>query len=297
MSHLLSGSAQVFLAAALWGTFGVSVRLLDGLAPTDALSVGFFRLAFSAPALGLAGVAALGRQVWRVERRDLPLMALVGAMMALYQVCYVSAVQQAGVTLAVLVTLCSAPAIVAVLAGVFLKERLTLAVGGALAAALVGTALLVNPQGGPVEASRALLGAAFALGAATAYAVVTLLGRAFAARYHPLQPLVIGFPFGAALLLAFALPNGLALGYPPLGWGILVWLGLGPTALAYVLFFNGMKRTPATAASVIALAEPLTATTLAAALFGERLGATGGLGAALLVAGVLALLVKPPRSA
>lgn len=296
MSTVLGGPAQVFVAAALWGTFGVSVRLLDGLAPTNALSIGFFRLAFSAPALGLAGALALGRDAWRVERRDLPLMALVGAMMALYQVCYVSAVQHAGVTIAVLVTLCTAPAIVAVLSGVFLKERLTPVVGGALVAALVGTALLVNPQGGAVEPGRALVGAAFALGSATAYAVVTLLGRAFAARYHPLQPLVVGFPLGALMLLAFALPSGLALSYPLPAWGILLWLGLGPTALAYVLFFNGMKRTPATAASVIALAEPLTATTLAAVLFGERLGATGGIGAALLVAGVLALLVKPPQS-
>ena len=54
---------------------------------------------------------------------------------------------------------------------------------------------------------------------------------------------------------------------------------------------NSLTRT---VAGVTTLLEPLTATVLAVALFGERLGVVGGLGALLLVA-ALGLLVTDRR--
>ena len=65
------------------------------------------------------------------------------------------------------------------------------------------------------------------------------------------------------------------------------------TALAYVLFTVGLRRVPATAAGIVTLLEPLTATTLGVAVFGESLGALGVLGAALLL-GALGLLAAAP---
>jgi drug/metabolite transporter (DMT)-like permease len=46
---------------------------------------------------------------------------------------------------------------------------------------------------------------------------------------------------------------------------------LGATSLAYLVYFRGMRDISATAASVLALVEPLTAAALAVALFGENL--------------------------
>lgn len=74
-------------------------------------------------------------------------------------------------------------------------------------------------------------------------------------------------------------------------WVLLVYLGLIPTALAYVLFFGGLRYTTATTASIATLLEPLTSTALAWLLFGERLGPLGLLGAVLLL-GAIALLYK-----
>jgi DME family drug/metabolite transporter len=70
----------------------------------------------------------------------------------------------------------------------------------------------------------------------------------------------------------------------------LLYLGLVPTALAYWLFLNGLRHTPATTASILTLAEPLTSTVLAALLFGERLAPLGLLGAALLLAAMGVLI-------
>ncbi len=69
-----------------------------------------------------------------------------------------------------------------------------------------------------------------------------------------------------------------------------------PTALAYALFLRGMHTTSATAASTITLLEPLTATLLAVALFHERLGPLGVVGAALLL-GAVVILARKERGA
>jgi len=284
------GLIMIAVAAVLWGTVGIATRALYDLSDTNPLSVGFLRLALSLPALGLACWYVQGRAMFRVGGRDLILMVLTGAMLALYQVCYFASIARVGVTVAVLVTLCIAPVLVALLAAIFLRERLTGRVLLSLAGALAGTVLLVGiHREGGAEQWRTIEGVLLALGSALGYAVVALCSRSLAGRYHPLQSTTIGFAVGALVLLPWALATGLVLSYPIAGWALLIHLGLVPTALGYWLFFSAMRTTPATVASIATLLEPLTSTILAALLFGEQLSSTGLVGAALLL-GAMALL-------
>jgi DME family drug/metabolite transporter len=283
------GLALVILSGVMWGTVGIGTQLLYLIADTNPISIGFFRLAFAVPALLVACGVLVGRRMFSIQRRDLGLMLLIGAMLALYQVCYMSAVQRAGVSVAVLVTLCTAPVLVALLSVIFLRERMTGPILLALVCAIAGTLLLIDFQSTTQPESDTVAGVLLALGSALGYAVFTLCGRRLASRYHPLQSLTVGFGVGAVLLLLIALPNGLALHYSLQGWGTLLYLGLVPTALAYVIFLNGMKHTPATVASIATLVEPLTSTVLAMVLFGERLAPAGWLGALLLL-GAMGLL-------
>lgn len=284
------GILLIVIAATLWGTIGVATRALYEISATNPLSVGFFRLAFSAPALLLASWLLVGRRSLQIARRDLGLMLLIGVAMATYQVCYFAAIAQVGVTIAVLVALCTAPVMVALLAALFLGERLTWPVLLALVCALSGTALLVGrPPAGAPAGGVLLVGGALALGAGFSYATVTLCSRALAGRYHALQPITVGFTAGALFLLPFALAGGLVVEYSPLGWALLLHMGLVPTALGYVLFLRGVRLVTATVASTVTLLEPLTSTLLAWFLFGERLGPGGILGGGLLLAAIVVL--------
>jgi DME family drug/metabolite transporter len=217
-------------------------------------------------------------------------------MMALYQACYFAAIPRVGVTVATLITLCVAPVIVALLSLVLMRERPAPLVGLALLCALVGTALLVNIRFTGASRADALVGVLLALGSAAAYAILALCSRFLASRYHPLQPIAIGFTVGAALLfgLASAWPGGLIVRYPMIGWLHLLYLGLMPTALGYFAFLAGMRTTPATVATIATLVEPLTSALLAWLLFGERLGSAGWLGAALLL-GAMVMLYRDGR--
>ena len=94
---------------------------------------------------------------------------------------------------------------------------------------------------------------------------------------------------GTLALLPVLLLEGAQITYPMVSWGLLLYLGVVPTALAYFLFTIGMRTTVATVASLVTLIEPLTAAGLAWLLFDERLGPLALVGAALLLGAVFLL--------
>ncbi len=298
---MLLGLALIALAAASWGTTGATMTLLSREAAASPLLVGWSRLAIAAPVLVLAAADA-GRfgarhpslRAWP-SLADLPLCAALGLAMAAYQVCYFRAVTLVGVAPTALLAICSAPLLIAMLAALFLGDRLTPLVRLSLGVAVAGTALLVvGPRGFDEIAGRFGLGALLALGAGVSYAVYAVAAKGLLARVTPLAVSAITFAL-AALFLAPALLGEAAPGRAlAAGWPLLVYLGLGPTALAYVLFTAGLGRVPATAAGIVSLLEPLTATTLGLLVFGERLGPVGAAGAILLLA-ALALLTAARR--
>jgi DME family drug/metabolite transporter len=279
----------------LWGTAGVTSRALFQTSDTNPLSVGFFRMALATPVLALLCWRTLRGRAFHIARRDLWIMLLAGAMLALSQACYFASIVYSGVAIATLITLCGAPVLVAMLSAAFMRERITVATVSALIFALAGAVLLVGVQPDRAAYASAGMGGLFALGAAVGYSVFMICSRHLAQAYHPLQTITVGFAAGSLLLLVLAESSGFVTGYSPAAWGLLIYLGSVPSALAYSLFLAGMRTTTATLASVTALLEPLTATALAWALFGEQLTPPGILGAALLLGAIVVLNRKEDR--
>lgn len=287
-----AGMLLIVIAALMWGSIGIVVDLLYQVAATNAFSIGFLRLALSVPPLLLLSRLFAGPGFLRVAQRDFWTMLLIGASFAAYQVCYFAAIPRIGVAVAVLINICSAPLFIALLASLFLGERLNAVVVAALVGATCGTAMLVGGSPEAESPARLLVGALLALSAGFAYAVIAVAARSIAGRYHPVQPITIAFAIGAALLLPIVLSQGLILSYPPAGWLLLVYLGVVPTALGYALYLWGLRTTPATVSSVLVLLEPLVSTLLAVLLLGERLSTQSIAGAALLLASMLLLYLR-----
>lgn len=281
--------AMVVIAALTWGTIGVAVGWLYRVADTNSLSIGFLRLLLSAPVLLITARLLAGPQAFRIQPRHRWTLALIGGAFAGYQVAYFAAIPYLGVAAAVLINICSAPIFTALLARVFLGERLRpstwLAVGGAV----FGAGLLVGGAPQVQSTTNLLIGAALALTAGFSYSLVVLGARLIAANYHPVVPVALSFALGALLLLPAALTTGLVIDYPPLGWLVLIYLSIVPTALAYALYVRGMRSVRATTAATITLLEPLGSALLAILLLGERFTATGMVGAALLIASIVVI--------
>jgi len=283
------GLLLIMLAAVLWGTVGISTKTIYHLATTNPLSIGFFRLAISLPVLCSVCWARQGKKMFQVTRGDLGLMTLIGLLTALYQVCYFGAIARTGVAVATLVTLCTAPVMVAIISVAFTRKRPTRSTLVALIGALSGTSLLVLFQEQSKVSGTDAGGIVLALVSAFSYGMVTLISQRLAAHRDPFQSLAVSFSLGAAALFVVARSQGMVMTYSPLAWLLLVYLGTVPTALAYVLFFKGMRSTSATAASISTLLEPMVATLLAWFLFGERFTPVGFLGIALLGGSLLLL--------
>jgi DME family drug/metabolite transporter len=214
--------------------------------------------------------------------------------MAAYQVCYFRAVTLSGVAVTALLAICSAPLIIALLAAVLLGERLAPPVKLSLVLAVIGTALLVlGPRPLGALAGRFGEGALLALGAGLSYAVYAVAAKRVLSRAAPVSVAAITFGLAALFLAPALVTEPISGGAVARAAPLLLYLGIGPTAIAYVLFTIGLARVPATAAGIVSLLEPLTATALGVAVFGESLGAPGALGAALLVAALLVLARAP----
>ncbi|HDH03427.1 MAG TPA: EamA family transporter, partial [Actinobacteria bacterium] len=72
------------------------------------------------------------------------------------------------------------------------------------------------------------------------------------------------------------------------------WLGVMATAIAYLLLAAGLARTGVNRATTLSLGEPLTATVLGLVVLGERPPAVALLGALLIAAALVSLVVATP---
>lgn len=276
---------QILLAAVLFGTTGTAQAIGPRL---DPLAVGASRIVVGGSVL--AAVAILTGARIEATRGLIP---VAGACVAVYQLAFFAAVADTGVAVGAVVALGSAPAFTGVVARLFTGERLGGRWMAATALAFAGVALLVLGGGAGGAVSAGGVGLALLAGAGySGYAVASKRMLDGGARPEAVMGAVFGT--GAVLLLpVFAVvPAGGLL--TPGGLTLALYLGLVPTALAYLVFASGLRRVRASEAATLTLAEPLTASLLGVVALGERPGLAAAAGAALILAG-LTLLALPSR--
>lgn len=284
-------------AAFLWGTGALVVNLLIarfGLSPE---SISFWR--FVVGALFLLALFARPAHVPRL-RVQATLLLGAGACMAMYVLCWFLGIARIGAAVPTLIALCLPPVLVTLVAVVRGRERLDAGLVATLAAALVGTALVVMRHGGMAAGTPAgvvLAGVGFSVASAVLYAGFTLVSGRLS------QALGAG-PATMGLTVVAAMVMGLSALYTPLAWpneippeAWLLYLGLVTAALALLAFSWGAARLSPTALTVATLVEPLTAVLLAALLLGEALSLAQWAGAALMLASIAALGRRDARRA
>jgi drug/metabolite transporter, DME family len=279
-----TGLLYLITSGLLWGTGGLTGSLLSRVAGLPALSVAACRLS-AGGTLIVIFLTVTGRR-WPAGRTAWTRIAVIGVLAALYQSCYFTAVALTSVALATLVTIGTAPVIV------LGANRLTGRPAGRFAPvaaclALAGLGLLVGLPSGFPE-TTVLASAGMAVLAAAGFAALTLIGARPVPGLDDLTLTGFGFTLGGLVLLPLAAVFGGLSFRPGLeAIGLLIALGTGPTAVAYTLYFRGLRQAAASTAALLALLEPLTGAVLAALVLGQRLSTTGIAGAATLVAAVI----------
>ncbi|WP_349339614.1 DMT family transporter [Plantactinospora sp. B6F1] len=289
-----SGAGLWFLiiSGTLWGTGGLTGSLLGRHTGLSPVAVAGYRLAVGG-ILIVAFLALTGRRP-PPGRAAWTRIVVLGVLAALYQVCYFGAVSLTSVSLATLVTIGAAPLLVLAAEAVAGRRRVDRGTAGTCALAVAGLVLLVGLPAGGFGAVVVLLSTLLALVSAAGFAAITLVGARPVPDLDELAGTGYGFTLGGLLVVPLA-AGTVGLGFQPglAALGLLVALGVGPTAVAYLLYFRGLRTVrPGTAA----LLEPLVGAVLAALLLGDRLGPVGLVGAALLGAAVV-LAARSPAAA
>ena len=276
----------LLLSGLLWGTGGLIGTLLGRAAGLSALSVATYRL-LAGGGLIVAVLTLTGRR-WPTRRATWTRIAVNGLLSALFQSCYFAAISLTSVSLATLVTIGGTPVIVTVVE----QARGGRALGRAgvitMALALGGLGLLTGLPGGGFSETAVLASTGLALLSAAGFAAVTLIGASPVTGLDDLALNGFGFSLGGMALLPLAAVVGGGLGFRPslASAGLLAALGIGPTAVAYTLYFRGLRKASASTAALLSLIEPLAAAVLAALVLGDRLSTTGIAGAVMLLAAV-----------
>ncbi len=182
------------------------------------------------------------------------------------------------------------PAVAALLAYLFLKEHIPrrrllgigLSIGGVL---LVSGA---TPTGG---GALSLLGNVLIVGSVLAYGAYATQGKALrtADRYPATVATAASFAAGLIFLSPFLVGELLLVGAPELslrGWLLLLYLGVGASALTLFLWNFALRYVEATAAAIYINLIPVIGLLFALAL-GESVSAVQLLGGTLAIAGVL----------
>ena len=287
----MKGYFYIFAAAALWGLIGPFAKLAfqEGVGP---LEVAFWRAALGWLCFG--SQALVQRKLW-VAAADLPALGLFSLTgIFLFYGSYQLAVQQGGAALAA-VLLYTAPAWVALMAGLFFKERMTPAKWTALVLTLSGVTLVSLGSGGGIAAASGRMGSAVAFGLAAGfcYSLYFIFGKYFGGKYPAETVFFYILSMGAVCLAPwcdFAPKSWTA-------WWALLWLAVLSTYGAYHCYYAGLQHLEAGRAAIAATLEPVVAAVVAFVWWGEFFAPSGYLGSVLILAAVILMVREPaPRT-
>jgi drug/metabolite transporter, DME family len=300
-SQHLSGIALVMVAAVLWATVGIASQLVppELLIPDEVF--GFARTAIAGPALLLAGLAAGGWAALGRLKGDMGGILVFGLGCALFQVGLFRSFSLIGVTITVFLTVCLPPVMAMAWSVLRHGEGVSRSLWTAMITAVLGLLAFSSTTTTEGEIGEILLGLGFSVAASAAFVVMSHAARGLGARHSPLLIAGGGLTVTSGLLAPLALllwqPQTLAGSFAIIAdWrsgGVLLYLGLVPTALAYLCFCTGMARCRSAVAGLVAsMIEPAAAAGLALLLLHEFLSLPEMVGCALLVAAMLALWLE-----
>ena len=273
--------AMVLLAAMLWGTTGTAQSLAPaGLSP---YWVGALRLAVAS-----AFFAVLAWPARRGARLQRGSVLLAAACVAIYNLSFFAGVKSAGVALGTALAIGSGP-IWAGLLQTVAQRRLPAPVWwlGTLLGVAGGAAMALD-GGSTVRAPWT--GIALCLLAGLAYAMYALTNKRLVAQAGAAVVNLAVFGMAGLLSLPVALLLGGAPTVAPGALGIVLYLGLVATGVAYLLFSTALRHISGATGVTLALAEPVTAFALAVAVVGESPSAMAYGGLAAVLAGLLLVI-------
>ncbi|MDS1142047.1 DMT family transporter [Pusillimonas sp. SM2304] len=267
----------IHIAAVLFGLTGIFGELIAA----DAMVITAGRACFAVIAL-FAVIRYRGASVMQgMNRRNMAILAIAGAMLAVHWVTFFIAVKIGGVAIATL-GFASFPAFITLGEYFFLKERISRSEWLILLLVTLGL-VLVTPSFNFQD--DATIGLAWAVLSGFAFALFTLINRRAAAHIPAQQVACWENLFVALLTLPFSIPAVTQLG--AIDWLWLALLGVLCTALSHYLLVSSLMVLKARSAGIVIALEPIYAIFFAAVLFAQYPSMRAVLGGILMIGAIV----------
>lgn len=296
------GAVAIVTGALLFAVNGTVSKLAmeAGLSPTRLVEA---RCLGSAVILVAAALVVAPQALRPASRREVAVLALLGVVgLALVQWFYLVAISRLPVGLALLIEY-TAPLMVALWARFVFREQVRARVWWALAACLVGLALVAQVGD---DVTLDAVGLLAAVGAAVALAMYYLLGDRLLTARDPLTTQAWSMAFAALFwvvlqplwtfptaTLGADVPLPVADLHPPM-WVLVAWIVVLGTVVPYLLFLVGIQRVGAARAGLLGMVEPVAASATAWVVLGESMTAVQLVGGTVVIGGVI--LAETARS-
>ncbi|MGY2189873.1 putative amino-acid metabolite efflux pump [compost metagenome] len=280
----------------IWGgTFVAGRFLADSLSPFFAASLRFLLASAALLLFLLLTRVPLARPSFR-QWLQLALLGFFGIFF--YNICFFYGLHYINASRASLIVALN-PAVIGLASWWLFKERLSRAKVVGIAICIAGASLVIvsrNPQllAGNAEA---WIGDLLILGCVLGWGVYSLCSRELNHSLGPVQTVTYSILLGTLMLWLTSAVRGelsftalISLG--PQQWLSLMYLGVLGSALAYIGYYDGIRKIGATRSGVFIALNPLTAVILGALLLGEQLTLAMYLGGGLILLGIF-LCNKP----
>lgn len=277
--------AAVALALLLWASAFPGIRA--GLQSYGPGEVALLRFGTASIALTLY---ALVTRMRMPDRRDLPVIVLAGVLgISIYHITlnFGERTVESG---AAALLISTSPVFTAMLSSRFLGERVTRWGWAAITVSFAGVAMISLGEGGGLSVNTDAL---LILVAAVSTSLFFIVSKPPLRRYSGLEFTSYAIWAGTIPMLAFA--PGLARQMPAAALSstlAVVYLGIFPGAISYVLWGHALSKMPASTLSAFLYFQPVNAAVIAWAWLGEVPALLTIVGGAISIAGVVLLNTK-----
>jgi drug/metabolite transporter (DMT)-like permease len=271
------------LVCLIWGSTWLAIKFgLEGVPPF--LGAGLRFAAAAAVLWGLAWAAGLSRRPSPNGAKAIAVSGLLG-FGASYALVYWSETRIASGVVASFYALM--PLAVALMtAFVTRTESLTTAKSVGILAGVAGVGLIFWPERGVAGADRAGLAAALLSALLSA---VNLVAQSVWSKKDDARVLnAWSMSIGAVILLflSAAFERDASVAWTPANVGAIAYLAVAGSVVAFLTYYELLRRLPATKVSMITLIFPVVALFLGRIVLGETIGARAGAGVLLILGGV-----------
>lgn len=296
MNPLVIAHLQIILAMAIVGSSVVFGKLITSTFPVFLASELRFIIA---TVILLALFYHKEKRLPSIETkylRTLFLQALTGVFLfnlfMLYGLRYTTAVD-AGIITSTL------PAVVGIIAFLFLKEKLSIKKGLGILFAVSGVLLinLVGDGAGGVH-SLSLMGNLLIFGAVIGEALFITLGKSVTPYINPLTITTMMSLFGLVLFLPFSIYEAVHFDFSAVGlmdWLNIIYFGVVVTVLAFLLMYQGLSKVSASSAGVLTSVLPVSSLILSAVILQETITLYHLLGMVFVFGAICFISVEPKR--